>query len=92
MLKEAIGILMEQVRGLQFERLQLAHQAGQGPKPLWFSIDSAEGEINSGDAEFASLIGTNLRRLTEVEMQVLGRHAGGLCQARIEKYAPELIS
>jgi NTE family protein len=91
-LKEAIGILMEQVRGLQFERLRLAHQAEGGPKPMWFSIDSTKGELNVGDAEFASLIGTNLKRLSDQEMKVLQRHAGALCQARIEEYAPELIS
>lgn len=91
-LKEAINILMEQVRGLQFERLSLGHKAGQGPKPLWFSIDSAEGELHPGDAHFASLIGTNLTRLSSIEMDVLMRHAGALCQARIEKYAPELIA
>ena len=90
-LKEAIGILMEQVRGLQFQRMALAHKAGEGPKPMWFSIDSSEGEINPGDARFASMIGTNLKRLSAAEMDVLTRHSGALCQARIEKYAPELI-
>lgn len=91
-LKEAIGILMEQVRGLQFQRLELAHKAGEGPKPLWWSIDSSEGEAVAGDAAFASLIGTNLKRLSDAEMTVLMRHAGALCQSRIEKYAPELLA
>ena len=90
-LKEAIGILMEQVRGLQFQRMALAHKAGEGPRPMWFSIDSSEGEIHPGDAQFASMISTNLTRLSAVEMDVLTRHSGALCQARIEKYAPELI-
>ena len=88
---EAIGILMEQVRGLQFKRMELAYAADQGPVPLWFSIDSEEGEINSGDAEFASSIGTNLKKLNYAEMGVLVRHAGALCEARIQKWAPELI-
>jgi len=91
-LKEAIGILMEQVRGLQFRRLELTHKAEEGPKPVWFSIDSTKGEVNPGDARFASLIGTNLTRLSAAEMDVLVRHAGALCQARIEQYVPELIS
>jgi NTE family protein len=91
-LKESIGIMMEQIRGLQFQRLLLAHQAQEGPKPLWFSIDSTEGEASAGDSDFASLIGTNLKKLSNREMEVLTRHAGALCQARIERYAPELIS
>lgn len=88
---EAIGILMEQVRGLQFKRMELAHAAEKGPVPLWFSIDSTEGQINSGDAEIASSISTNLRKLSELEMTVLTRHAGALCEARIRRYAPELL-
>lgn len=90
-LYEAIGILMEQVRGLQFKRMELAHAAGQGPKPMWFSIDSHEGELTAGDAEFASSIGTNLKKLTDNQMAVLTRHAAALCEARIRKYAPELL-
>lgn len=91
-LKESIGILMEQVRGLQIQRMVLAHKAGEGPKPMWLSIDSTDGEVNSGDAGFASLIGTNLKALSRAEIEVLSRHAGGLCEARINRYAPELIS
>lgn len=89
-LKETINILMEQVRGLQFARLQFAHAATQGPKPLWFSIDSVEGEERAGDASFASLIGTNLRRLKSAEIDVLVRHGKALTTARIKRYAPEL--
>ncbi len=89
---EAIGILMEQVRGLQCKRLELAHAAGQGPTPMWFSIDSKDGELNFGDADFASSIGTNLKKLTEAQMAVLTRHAGALCEARLQKWAPELVS
>lgn len=89
-LMEAINILMEQVRGLQFSRLQLAHETGKGAKPLWFSIDSVEGEERAGDAAFASLIDTNLKRLDPAEMQVLVRHGRALTLARIERYAPEL--
>lgn len=88
---EAIGILMEQVRGLQFNRMELAYAAGRGPVPMWFSIDSRDGEINPGDAEFASSIGTNLKRLTEAELDVLTRHAGALCEARVRNWAPELL-
>jgi len=91
-LKEAIGILMEQVRGLQFKRLELSHAAGQGPKSIWFSIDSRKGEVNEGDAVFASSISTNLKKLDTAELGVLGRHAGGLLASRIELYVPELIA
>lgn len=86
----AIDILMEQVRGLQFTRLELAHKANVGPKPLWFSIDSTLGELNAGDATFASSIGTNLKKLSEAEMTVLGRHSKALLTHRISTYAPEL--
>jgi len=61
-LKESIGILMEQVRGLQFKRLELTQAAKQKPKGLWFSIDSQEGEVQAGDAAFASAVGTNLKK------------------------------
>lgn len=91
-LLEAIGILMEQVRGLQFQRMELAYAAKRGPVPMWFSIDSQEGQINSGDATFASSIGTNLKRLTDAQLDVLTRHAGALCEARIRRWAPELIA
>jgi len=91
-LKESIGILMEQVRGLQFKRLELSHAAGQGPKSIWFSIDSQEGEVSPGDAVFASSIKTNLKKLNKPELDVLGRHAGGLLTSRINLYAPELIA
>ncbi|MDR4495700.1 MAG: patatin-like phospholipase family protein [Nitrospirales bacterium] len=91
-LLESVGILMEQVRGLQFRRLLLSNLAENGPKPLWFSIDSHEGEKQAGDATFASSIGTNLKKLNEPEREVLSRHAGALLTHRIEKYAPELLS
>ena len=89
---ESVGILMEQVRGLQFQRLQLSSLAENGPKPLWFSIDSHEGEIQDGDAAFASSIGTNLKKLSDPERAVLSRHAGALLTSRIERYTPELLS
>lgn len=91
-LKAAINILMEQVRGLQFARLQFAYEAKKGPKPLWFSINSVEGEERAGDAVFASLVSTNLKRLNAAEMEVLTRHGRALTLARIRKYAPELIA
>ena len=90
-LREAISILMEQVRGLQFERLRLFGKTG-GPKPLWFSIDSNEGEQTPGDAVFASSVGTNLKKLDDAEIAVLGRHGGALLEARIREYAPELLT
>ena len=89
-LKESIGILMEQVRGLQFKRLELTLAAKQKPKGLWFSIDSGEGEAQPGDAAFASAVGTNLKKLSDAEMAVLARHAQALLTSRIETYAPEL--
>jgi NTE family protein len=83
---------MEQVRGLQFDRMQHRHLAGKGPKPLWFSIDSTEGQAVAGDATFASSISTNLKRLNSDEMTVLQRHGGALVEARLRSYAPELLS
>lgn len=91
-LKEALGILMEQVRGLQFQRLQLAYEAGKGPQPLWFSINSTEGEVQAGDAAFASNVGTNLKRLNDIELDTLARHGGALLHNRMQQYAPELLS
>ncbi len=90
-LKASLGIMMEQIRGLEFDRLQHRHLAGAGPKPLWFSIDSKEGETQAGDAAFASAIDTNLRALSDDEMDVLTRHGGGLVNSRLRRYAPELL-
>jgi NTE family protein len=86
-----IQIMMEQVRGLEFDRMLYRHTAKRGPRPLWFSIDSKEGEARPGDAPLASAVRTNLSRLSDAEMTVLGRHGGALVQARLEKYAPELL-
>ncbi|MFB8831610.1 hypothetical protein ACE0DR_25490 [Azotobacter sp. CWF10] len=90
-LKEGLDIMMEQIRGLEFDRLQHRHLAGKGPKPMWFSIDSRNGEAQAGDAAFASAIDTNLRKLSPEEMAVLTRHGAALVKARITQYAPELI-
>jgi len=90
-LKAALGIMMEQIRGLEFDRLQHRFLAHEGPKPLWFSIDSVEGEVQAGDAAFAAAIATNLKRLGDAEMQVLARHGGGLVESRLRRYAPELL-
>ena len=88
----AIDILMEQVRGLQFKRLELsAHQPG-GLKPVWFSINSKEGEARPGDAAFASAIRTHLKKLSQDEMDVLTRHAGALLDHRLQMYMPELVA
>jgi NTE family protein len=91
-LKAALDIMMEQVRGLEFDRLQHRNLAGVGPRPLWFSIDSRIGEAQAGDAAFASAIKTNLARLSDEEMTVLLRHGGALCASRIKQYAPELFA
>lgn len=90
-LKEGLDIMMEQIRGLQFDRIQHRHEARLGPKPLWFSIDSEEGEAREGDAQFASSIQTNLKALSKPERELLARHASGLLEARIRTYAPELL-
>jgi NTE family protein len=90
-LTASIGILMEQVRGLQFKRLELSATEG-GPKPLWFSINSEKGESQSGDAVFASSIKTHLKRLNVAEMNVLTRHASALLMHRLENYTPELLN
>jgi NTE family protein len=91
-LKEALDIMMEQIRGLEFDRIEHRHRAGLGPRPLWFSIDSTEGQAQAGDARFASAIRTNLKKLSAEEMAVLGRHGGALLAARIGQYAPELLA
>jgi NTE family protein len=90
-LVEAIDILMEQVRGLQFKRLELNAASG-GAKPIWFSIDSELGQARDGDAAFASAIGTNLKKLGRAELDVLARHAGALLRHRLQTYSPELLA
>jgi NTE family protein len=89
-LKASLDIMMEQIRGLEFDRIKHHHLANKGPKPLWFSIDSKHGEKHSGDAGFAASIGTNLKKLSDEEVAVLTRHGAALVSARIEYYAPEL--
>jgi NTE family protein len=91
-LMASLNIMMEQIRGLEFDRIEHRHHAKRGPKPLWFSIDSKIGEKQPGDASFASSIDTNLKKLSNEEMTVLTRHGGALLAARIEQYAPELKS
>lgn len=88
----SIDILMEQVRGLQFRRLELSAAKPGGVKPVWFSIDSHEGEAREGDAAFASAIRTNLKRLAQAEIDVLTRHAGALLECRLQTYTPELLA
>lgn len=90
-LKAGLDIMMEQIRGLEFDRIEHRHKAGVGPKPLWFSIDSERGEARAGDAMFASSIGTNLKALSAAESSVLQRHGGALVEARIKAFAPELL-
>lgn len=91
-LKASLDIMMEQIRGLEFDRIKYRHLAGQGPKPLWFSIDSRDGEAQAGDGARAASIGTNLKALRNDEMDVLTRHGAELMQARLQKYAPELLA
>lgn len=91
-LKAGLDIMMEQIRGLEFDRLQHRHLAGKGPKPMWFSIDSRVGEEQPGDAAFASAISTNLTRLGNEEMDVLTRHGAALVRSRITAYAQELLT
>lgn len=90
-LKESLGIMMEQIRGLEFDRMEHRHKAGAGPRPLWFSIDSVIGQAQPGDAQFASSISTNLSALNAAERAVLVRHGGALVETRIQAYAPELL-
>lgn len=89
-LKEGLDIMMEQIRGQQFDRLAHRHKAGVGPCPLWFSIDSTIGQAQDGDAAFASSISTNLCALSKDERAVLSRHGGALLARRIADYAPAL--
>lgn len=87
----AIDILMEQVRGLQFKRLELNAAKAGGAKPAWFSIDSEEGEAQAGDAAFASTVRTHLKKLAPAELAVLTRHGGALLAHRLQTYMPELL-
>jgi NTE family protein len=90
-LVHAIDILMEQVRGLQFKRLELNSAKPGGAKPAWLSIDSVEGQVRDGDAAYAASISTNLTRLSVAEMDVLKRHGGALIEHRLRTYMPELV-
>lgn len=91
-LKESIGIMMEQIRGLEFDRMEHRALAGVGPRPAWFSIDSSLGQVREGDAEFASSIETNLKALKAAELHALVRHGGALAEHRLRTYLPELVS
>lgn len=90
-LKAAIGILMEQVRGQQLNRLRLQHLAGEGPTPAFFSIDSQSGGARPDDWQKASSISTRLKKLAPHEIEVLGRHGGALVEARINAFMPEIV-
>jgi NTE family protein len=90
-LKAALDIMMEQIRGLEFDRMEHRHKSALGPKPMWFSIDSTLGQAQDGDAQFASSIATNLMALNAAQRAVLVRHGGALVESRIRAYAPELI-
>jgi len=73
------------------DRLRQRFAARPGPKPLWFSIDSREGEVNIGDGELASAVGTDLKKLSAAEIALLGRHGDALVESWVKKYAPELL-
>ncbi|MCA2997697.1 MAG: patatin-like phospholipase family protein [Rhodocyclaceae bacterium] len=90
-LKAGLDIMMEQIRGLEFDRMLHRALANAGPRPMWFSIDSVEGAVDPADANFASSIKTDLRKLTLSELGVLQRHGGALVLSRIHTYAPELM-
>lgn len=91
-LKEGLNIMMEQIRGLEFDRMEHRARAGVGPRPAWFSIDSQIGQVQDGDADFASAIDTNLKALKPAELTTLIRHGGALAEHRLRTYAPELVS
>lgn len=90
-LKAGLDIMMEQIRGLEFDRLQHRGLAKVGAKPAWFSIDSSEGAQHPEDPAFASAIGTNLKALSKAERSVLRRHGGALVEARLRKHCEELL-
>ena len=89
-LKAALDIMMEQIPAWSLTGCKHRHAALKGPQPLWFSIDSREGEAQAGDAAFAS-IKTNLTRLGREEMDVLTRHGGALVEASHPPLRAELI-
>jgi NTE family protein len=91
-LKDSLGIMMDQIRGLEFSRLAatLKPETG-GRRALWFSIDSQNGEAIPGDARAASKIPTDLASLDAKQREILRRHGGALVLARIRRYAPELL-
>jgi NTE family protein len=47
--------------------------------------------VRDGDAAHAASIGTNLKRLTGPEIDVLQRHGGALVEHRLRTYMPELL-
>lgn len=88
--KDTIDILMEQNRFLAFERLEFRWKAGAGPRPIWFSIDSA-GASPPQDVLRASQIATSLSALPTNDVALLERHASLLLLSRLKRYAPELL-
>lgn len=85
-LKEGLDIMMEQIRGLQFDRVLHRHLSDKGPRPIWFSIDSVKGQGQPGDAAFASSIKTNLKALRQDELNILVRHARALLAQRLKTF------
>ena len=69
-LVEAIDILMEQVRGLQFKRLELNTGTDGAAKPVWFSIDSELGEARREDISVLPFYRISLRRQLNVGLTI----------------------
>lgn len=90
-LKAGLDIMMEQIRGLEFDRMQHRGLAKAGPTPMWFSIDSPIGAAQPDDPVFASSIKTDLKALNSSEIAALKRHGAALVQSRLSTYCPELI-
>lgn len=89
--RRAIDIMAEQVRSLQFKRLVSLHKSAQGPKPIWFSIDSHIGCAQAQDPIICSAVLSDLSEIDTQTSIVLQRHARSLLTHRISNYAPELI-
>lgn len=85
-LKEGLDIMMEQIRGLQFDRVLHRHLSDAGPRPIWFSIDSDKGQAQQGDATFASSIKTDLKALKADQLAVLVRHSRALLSHRLKMF------
>ncbi|MBX7059378.1 MAG: patatin-like phospholipase family protein [Leptospirales bacterium] len=89
-LLRSLDIMMENIRGLVLQQMMSLYRHSGGPRPLWFSINSAEGS-DAQTAEWAASIATDLSALAAADLQRLRTHGRKLCLARLERYAPELM-